>query len=392
MQPTPIRGIPSFNIMLKPRGPICNLDCSYCYYLAKEALYPGSGFHMTDEVLEAFTEQYIASQFGPEVVFGWQGGEPTLLGLDFFKRAVALQEKYARPGQRILNTFQTNGTRLDKAWGSFLAQHGFLVGLSIDGPAPLHDAFRVDKGGKPSFEGVMRGLGHLQEAGVEYNILTTVHTANAPHPLEVYRFLRDEVQAEFVQFIPIVEREGDGITPESVSGEAYGEFLIRIFDEWVQRDVGKVFVQIFDVALAAWATDNPGLCIFQPTCGLALALEHNGDLYACDHFVEAEHLLGNVMETPLPALVGSDQQRVFGAAKRTSLPGQCRRCEVRFACQGGCPKNRLGTTGDGEEGLNHLCEGYFAFFTHIRPAMEWMTRALEEERAPAGIMDAEEFP
>jgi uncharacterized protein len=310
------------------------------------------------------------------------------MGLDFFRRAVALQKKHARPGQRILNTFQTNGTRLDEAWGSFLARHGFLVGLSIDGPAHLHDAYRVDKGGKPTFGKVMEGLRHLQRAGVEYNILTTVHAANAPHPLEVYRFLRDEVQAEFIQFIPIVERTGDGVTAESVSGGAYGDFLIRIFDEWVRRDVGQVFVQIFDVALAAWAHGNPGLCIFQPTCGLALAVEHNGDLYACDHFVEPEHLLGNILETPLPVLVGSDRQRVFGAAKRTSLIRQCRSCEVRFACQGGCPKNRLRTTGEGEAGLNHLCEGYFAFFTHIRPAMEWMTRALEEERAPAGIMDA----
>lgn len=383
-----IPGIPSYHVMLKPRGAICNLDCTYCYYLDKEKLYPGSSFRMADEVLEAFTRQYIASQQGPEIVFGWQGGEPTLMGLDFFRTALALQRKYARPGVTISNTLQTNGTRLDDEWCRFFADNGFLIGLSIDGPEDVHDAYRVDKGGKPTFAAVMSGLHLLKKHGVDFNVLTTVHAANAPQPLDVYRFLRDEVGTEFVQFIPIVEHEGGAASRESVSSGAYGEFLCAIFDEWVRHDVGRVFVQIFDVALAAWATGHPGLCIFEKSCGTALAMEHNGDVYSCDHYVKPAYRLGNVTKTSLPVLVDSDDQRAFGAAKRMSLPKQCRTCEVRFACNGGCPKNRFISTADGEPGLNYLCEGYLRFFTHVRPAMEWMTAALDREEAPAGIMDA----
>lgn len=379
--------------MLKPRGAICDLDCTYCYYLEKEQLYSGSSFRMTDEVLEAFTRQYIESQASPEVVFGWQGGEPTLMGVDFYRRAVEYQRKYAKPGMRILNTFQTNGVSLDDEWCTFFHEHGFLIGISIDGPAPMHDAYRVDKGGKPTHARVMAGLDRMRAHGVAYNVLTTVHAANVGHPLEVYRYLRDEVGATFIQFIPIVERThhtGDGVrvTDRSVTGKAYGDFLIAAFDEWVHRDVGKVFVQIFDVALSAWYGQPPGLCIFEETCGRALALEHTGDLYSCDHFVEPRHRVGNVVRSELPVLVDGDQQRAFGEAKRGQLPQYCRECEVRFVCNGGCPKNRFIETPDGEPGLNWLCEGYRPFFNYIRPAMEYMVEALRRRAAPAGIVQA----
>jgi uncharacterized protein len=379
--------------MLKPRGAICDLDCAYCYYLSKEKLYPGSDFLMDEAVLESFTRQYIQAQPAPEVVFEWQGGEPLLMGLEFFKRAIALQRKYERPGMRTVNTIQTNGLHLDDEWCRFFKEHEFLIGISLDGPAQLHDAYRVDKGGRPTFEGVLKGLQLLQQHGVEYNVLTTVHAANAGHPLEVYRFLRDEANTRFVQFIPIVQRdndsgfqEGNHVTNRSVTGRQYGEFLVAIFNEWVQRDVGRVFVQLFDVALAAWVGHPPGLCIFQETCGAALAIEHTGDLYSCDHFVEPRHLLGNVQNTPLVQLVGSREQAAFGEAKRDTLPRYCQACEVRFVCNGGCPKNRILETPDGEPGLNYLCEGYRRFFNHVDPAMRFMANALRAGQPPAGIM------
>ncbi len=387
--PTP----PAFHVMVKPRGPVCNLSCAYCYYLSKERLYPGSDFRMTDELLEDFTRQYIAAQRVPDVTLGWQGGEPTLMGLDFFRRAVALQEKYRRPGMRVQNGLQTNGTLLDDAWCRFFAEHNFLIGLSLDGPRELHDAYRRDKGGRPTHARVVAGARLLQKHGVEFNILTTVHAANVGHPLAVYRFLRDEVGAQFVQFIPIVERdnatgfqEGDRLTGRSVTGRQYGDFLIAAFDEWVRRDVGRVFVQIFDVALAAWVGQRPGLCVFEETCGTALVLEHNGDLYACDHFVEPRCRLGNIRETPLVELVGSEQQRQFGLAKRDALPRLCRECEVRFICHGGCPKNRVARTPDGEAGLNVLCDGYRAFFTHIDRPMRVMAAELRAARPAANVM------
>ena len=388
------RPVPPFHIMIKPRGSICNLDCTYCYYLQKEDLYPGSAFRMTDEVLEAFTRDYIRSQNVPEVVFSWQGGEPLLMGLEFFEKAVAFQHRYSRPGMRISNTLQTNGTLLNDDWARFFRAHGFLVGLSVDGPAHLHDAFRVDKGGKPSHGKVMEGLGHLQRYGTEFNILATVNAANMDHPLEVYRYFRDELETPFIQFIPIVERvnqtgyqEGTEISPRSVTGEAYGKFLNTIFDEWVCKDVGKVFVQIFDVTLAGWVGHPAGLCIFDETCGRALAMEHNGDLFACDHYVEPAYKLGNARREALPILVGSDAQRAFGEAKRDSLPAFCRACDVRFLCNGGCPKNRVLKTPDGENGLNFLCDGYKSFFTHTGPAMKFMAEELKGERPPAGIME-----
>jgi uncharacterized protein len=371
--------------MLKPCGPVCNLACAYCYYLSKADLYPGADFCMTDEVLEAFTRQYVVSQRVPEVTFGWQGGEPLLMGLDFFRRAVALQAKYRRRGMRVVNALQTNGTLLDDAWCRFLREHDFLVGLSLDGPRRMHDAYRVDKGGNPSFDRAMAGLALLKQHGVEFNVLTTVHAANAAYPVEVYRFLRDEAGAQFVQFIPIVQREGEGVSARSVTAQSvtagqYGDFLIGVFDEWVRRDVGRVFVQIFDVALAAWVGERPGLCVFDETCGNALVLEHNGDLYTCDHFVEPRYRLGNILETPLIDLVGSGQQRRVGLAKRDALPEACRSCEVYFVCHGGCPKNRL------EVGLNYLCTGYKAFFQHIDEPMRFMAAELKARRPPANIM------
>ncbi len=383
----------AFHVMVKPRGSVCNLDCAYCYYLAKEKLYPGSDFRMSDAVLESFTRQYIEAQHVPEVTFGWQGGEPLLMGIDFFERAIALQEQYKRPGTRIINTLQTNGTLVDEAWGEFFKAHDFLIGLSLDGPQAMHDAYRRDKGNTPTWERVMRARDILHKHGVEYNILCTVHQANADHPVEVYRFFRDEVGAQFVQFIPIVRRdndtgyqEGETLTTHSVSARQYGDFLSGVFDEWVRHDVGRVYVQIFDVALAAWIGQRPGLCIFEPTCGLGLAMEHNGDLYACDHFVEPRYRLGNIVETPLVELVAAEAQRKFGQDKRDTLPQQCRDCAVRFICNGGCPKNRIAVTPDGETGLNHLCAGYKAFFAHIDRPMRMMVEELRQHRAPANVM------
>ena len=385
---------PAFHVMVKPRGPICNLDCAYCYYLSKERLYgEDDSFRMSEEVLASFTRQYIAAQRVPEVTFGWQGGEPTLIGLDFFRHAVELQQQYSGPEVKVINALQTNGTTLTDEWCAFFKEHDFLIGLSLDGPRALHDAYRRDKGGGPTFERVMGGLRLLQRHGVQYNILTTVHAANAGHGLEVYRFLRDEAGAQFVQFIPIVERDnetgfqqGERLTGRSVIGEQYGAFLIDVFDEWVRNDVGRMFVQIFDVALAAWLGQRAGLCVFEPTCGLALVLEHNGDLYACDHFVEPRHRRGNILQTPLVEMVGSAAQRQFGLAKRDALPRACLECDVRFVCHGACPKNRVRRPAPGQPPISHLCAGYKAFFHHINDAMRFMAAELRAGRPPANVM------
>jgi uncharacterized protein len=389
----PASGPPAFQVMLKPRGSICNLDCRYCFYLAKEQLYLGASFRMSDELLEEYTRQYIAAQQVPQVVFAWQGGEPTLMGLDFYRKAVALQRKYRRPGMRILNALQTNGTRLDDEWCTFFHEHQFLIGLSLDGPRHLHNAYRVDKGGQPTFDQVMAGLEKLQRHRVEFNVLTCVHAANADSPLDVYRFLRDEVGADFIQFIPIVERlhplrfqEGTQVSPRSVTGEAYGRFLNMVFDEWVQHDVGRLSVQLFDVALAIWLGEPSGLCIFDETCGRGLAMEHSGDVYSCDHFVEPRHLLGNMQAIPLRELAGSVKQRRFALAKRETLPRACRECPVLFACHGGCPKDRFLRTPDGEPGLNYLCSGYKAFFTHVDAPMRWMSAQVRQGRPIADVM------
>jgi uncharacterized protein len=383
----------AFHIMMKPRGAICNLDCKYCYFLSKEMMYPGSRFRMADDLLEEYTKQYIASQQVPVVTFAWQGGEPTLMGLEFFKRAVALKQKHKRPGMKIYNAFQTNGVLVDDEWCRFFREHDFLIGLSMDGPPELHDYYRVDKGGNPTHHKVLAAARLLQKYRVEFNILTTVHAANVIRPLEVYQYLRDVVGTQYMQFIPIVElenesgfQEGEEVTERSLTGAQYGNFLATIFDEWVRRDVGRVFVQIFDVALAAWSGQHPGLCVFEETCGTALAMEHNGDVFSCDHYVEPAYRLGNIREIPLLEMVGSEFQRQFGLHKRDSLPQMCRDCDVRFVCNGGCPKDRILHTPAGEPGLNYLCDGFMHFFTHIDRPMRIMAGELSAKRPPANIM------
>ena len=376
-----------FHLLAKPTGPICNLDCEYCFFLSKEALYPGDRFRMSDELLETYVRQLLDGQPDGAVTVAWQGGEPTLMGVDFFRRAVALVEQYRRPAQQVEHTIQTNGTLLTDEWCELLAAHRFLVGLSIDGPPAMHDTYRVDKRGEPTSAKVLRGLALLKKHGVDVNVLCTVNQANQDHPLEVYRYVRDELDVQHLQLIPIVERdndtgfqEGDTVTSRSVDPEKWGAFLVAIFDEWVVRDVGTVFVQMFDAALAAWLDLPSSMCIFRETCGDALALEHNGDLYSCDHFVEPEHLLGNIMATTMVELVASPKQRAFGQAKADTLPTYCRECEVRFACNGECPKNRFTPTPDGDAGLNYLCTGYRRFFNHIDGPMKLMADLLRQGR------------
>ncbi|HEX5214487.1 MAG TPA: anaerobic sulfatase maturase [Vicinamibacterales bacterium] len=400
LAPTP------FHLLAKPTGAICNLDCKYCFFLSKEMLYPGSRFRMADELLETYIRQLLESQPGPEVIVGWQGGEPTLMGLEFFERSIECVRKHQRPHQRVTYTIQTNGTRLTDEWAVFLKKHQVLVGLSVDGPREMHDALRVDKGGKGTFDDVMRGWECLNRHGVDVNILCTVNAANADHPVELYKFFRDELKTTFIQFIPIVERttpetlplanagwsergsdprplyllEGDQVTDRSVGAEQWGRFLIGVFDEWVKTDVGKVYVQMFDAALASWLGLPASMCIFSETCGSALALAHNGDLYSCDHFVEPKYKLGNITEVHMLQLVTSKQQLEFGRAKRDTLPKYCRECAVRFACHGECPRNRFIATPDGEPGLNYLCAGYKDFFTHIDRPMRLMADLLRQGR------------
>jgi uncharacterized protein len=404
-----------FHVMVKPTGAVCNLDCEYCFFLSKEQLYPGSTFRMTDEVQETYLAQLFAAH-GPrdEVTVAYQGGEPTLMGLEFFQRSVALAQKLKAPGQQVVHTIQTNGTLLDDEWGRFLAEHRFLVGLSVDGPRAMHDTYRVDKGGKPTFDRVMDGWEVLRRHGVEWNVLTTVHAGNADHGLAVYRFLRDGLSAQHIQLIPIVERVTDDLLPmadagwgvrardrplyrqagarvthRSVTGPQYGRFLIEVFEEWARHDVGDVFVQVFDTALAKWmGMPYVGLCVHAPTCGDALALEHTGDLYSCDHYVEPEFRLGSLAEgRQLLELVDSPAQRAFGDAKRDTLPTYCRECDVLFACNGGCPKDRFATTPDGEAGLHHLCAGYKAFFGHVDAPMRLMAAELRAGRDATALRD-----
>lgn len=395
--------------MAKPSGSACNLGCSYCFYLEKEHLYPETRrFRMSPAVLETYVRDYIAAQPGPHVSFAWQGGEPTLMGVEFFREAVALQQRYAA-GKQIDNAFQTNGVLLNDEWGAFLAENKFLVGISIDGPRHLHDAYRIDKGGGPTFDRVMAGLAVLKKHKVEFNTLTTLHRKNSTQPLEVYRFLRD-IGSGFMQFIPIVERsatvqsetpglwlapppdhaeatELDGqVTPWSVRPSDFGKFLCVIFDEWVRHDVGRVFVQQFDAALANWVGQPAGVCLFNENCGRAMAIEHNGDIFSCDHYVYPAYRLGNLIETPLAGLADDPRQVSFGNAKSNTLPRYCRECPVRFACHGECPKHRFLRTPDGEPGLNYLCVGYKRFFHHIEPAMNTMVALLRNRRAPMEIM------
>ncbi len=391
--PPDVSAPPSFHLLAKPTGAACNLDCAYCFFLEKERLYPDQRTRMADATLERYIRQLIEAHQTPEVTIAWQGGEPMLMGLEFFRRAVELAKRYARPGMTVQHTIQTNGTKVDAAWSRFFAENGFLVGLSIDGPRELHDAYRRDKGGKPTFDKVLRGLNALREYGVQWNALTTVNAANEAHPREVYRFLRDECGCEFVQLIPIVELPcrdgvpyGDEVTDRSVTPAGWGDFLIGVFEEWVRRDVGEVYVQHFDVALANWYGEPSGLCVHSPTCGTALAMEWNGDVYACDHFVEPAYLRGNIGERHLAELVGSPEQKRFGLDKLERLPRYCRECDVRFACHGGCPKDRFVATPDGEPGLNYLCPGYKAFFHHVDAPMKRMCELLREDRAPAEIV------
>lgn len=395
--------------MAKPSGSACNLGCSYCFYLEKEHLYPETRrFRMSPAVLETYVRDYIAAQPGPHVSFAWQGGEPTIMGVEFFREAVSLQRRYAG-GKQIDNAFQTNGVLLNDEWGAFLAENKFLVGISIDGPRHLHDAYRIDKGGGATFDRVMAGLAVLKKHNVEFNTLTTLHRKNTTNPLEVYRFLRD-IGSEFMQFIPIVERsataqsgtpgfwlapppdhaeatELDGqVTPWSVRPVDFGKFLCVIFDEWVRHDVGRVFVQQFDAALANWVGQPAGVCLFNENCGRAMAIEHNGDIFSCDHYVYPAYKLGNLIEKPLAELVDDSRQVSFGSAKSKTLPRYCRECPVRFACHGECPKHRFLHTPDGEPGLNYLCAGYKKFFYHIESAMNTMVAMLHNRRPPMEIM------
>jgi uncharacterized protein len=405
---------PAFHLLAKPTGAICNLDCAYCFFLDKEIFYPGSKFRMSDDVLEQYIRQLIESHQTDSVNIAWQGGEPTLMGLDFFRRTMTLIEKYRRPGMSTLHTVQTNGTLLDDAWAAFFKEHGFLIGISIDGPQPLHDVYRVDKGGRPTFDKVMRGLRLLQKHGVDYNILTTVNRVNGDYPLEVYRFLRDEAGTDWMQFIPVVERinadgltlyqEGGTVSERSVLPEQFGRFLSVIFDEWVRHDVGRIYVQTFEATLRNWlGMGASGMCVFNETCGTGLAIEHNGDLYSCDHFVEPSYFLGNIQEKHMIELVASPQQAKFGQDKRDTLPRYCLECDVRFACHGECPKNRFIETPDGEPGLNYLCAGFKVFFRHADFPMKLMAGLLRRgheardvmavlERAFAGVQRNDSCP
>jgi uncharacterized protein len=399
--------------MTKPAGAVCNLDCKYCYFLSKEQLYPGEGRQMPPAVHEAYVRQLLEAHRGAdEVVVAFQGGEPTLMGIEFFRRTIELEARYAAPGQRVLNTLQTNGTLLDDEWAEFLRAFDFLVGVSIDGPRRLHDAYRHDKGGKPTFDRVMRGLDALRRQRVDWNALVTVNAANGEHGREVYTFLRDDLGATHIQLIPIVERvtaellplaesgwgnrgsdrplyrqEGRLVTRRTVPAAQYGRFLIEVFEEWARHDVGDVFVSDFDTALAHWlGMDQVGSCVHAVTCGDALALERNGDLYSCDHFVQPEYLLGNIAQGhTLLELVESPRQRAFGAAKRDTLPKHCRDCDVRFACNGGCPKDRFLDTPDGEPGLSYLCDGYQAFFRHVDAPMRAMAAMLRSSADATGL-------
>ncbi|HEX2974682.1 MAG TPA: anaerobic sulfatase-maturation protein [Bacteroidales bacterium] len=392
----------AFHVMLKPAGPSCNLDCTYCYYIEKRNLFPSvSELKMTDELLENYTRQFIDAHQVPVVTFTWQGGEPTLMGIDFFKKALDYQKKYGG-GKNIENAFQTNGTRLNDEWCEFLKDNNFLVGISIDGEEHNHDRFRKTASGGATFKRAMRGIELLHKHKVEFNTLSCVTSYNAHYALETYRFLK-KIGSGFIQFLPVVEREtnpqensglklasplspGHTATDWSVRAKDFGKFLITIFDEWVRNDVARYYVQIFDSTLANYVGEMPGICVFSETCGDALVMEHNGNLYTCDHFVFPEYYLGNIAETPMIEMVRSQRQFDFGINKRNSLPAYCLRCDVRYACHGECPKHRFILTPDGKPGLNYLCEGYKDFFHHVEPYMDFMAKELKNKRPPANVM------
>ncbi|WP_353333232.1 anaerobic sulfatase-maturation protein [Bacteroides sedimenti] len=389
-------------VMVKSVGSVCNLSCDYCYYLEKSKLYKETKNHvLSEELLEKFTEEYILSQTMPQVLFTWHGGEPLMRPISFYKKAVELQKKYGQ-GRTIDNCIQTNGTLLTDEWCKFFKENNFLVGVSIDGPQEFHDEYRKNKQGHPSFAKVMKGIELLKKHGVEYNAMAVVNDFNADYPLEFYRFFK-EIDCRYIQFTPIVERisdRADGLSLSSpvqkekaelaefsISPEQWGNFLCTIFDEWVREDVGKFFIQIFDSTLANWVGEQPGVCSLAKNCGHAGVMEYNGDVYACDHFVFPEYKLGNLYSSTLVEMMYSDKQTKFGEAKSKTLPTQCKECEFLFACNGECPKNRFAFTADGEPGLNYLCKGYFKFFKHVAPYMDFMKKELMNQRPPSNVME-----
>jgi uncharacterized protein len=409
----PAQAPPGFHLLAKPSGSTCNIDCTYCFFLSKDALYPNERHRMSAATLEAYIRQLLESHRAPQVTVAWQGGEPTLLKVEFFRLAVELVEKFRRPHQVVQHTFQTNGILLDDEWCEFFKEHGVLVGLSVDGPRELHDTYRVDRHKKGTFDRVMAGWRFLRKHQVDFNILCTVNAANEKHGRAVYCFFRDELGAKWVQFIPVVERaseqtialanlgwsaqpgrkrllytqSGNKVTDRSVGPEQYGRFLLDVFEEWVRHDVGRVYVQLFDVTLEAFFGRHL-LCIHAPTCGYGPALEHNGDLYSCDHFVEPGFKLGNIHETHMRTLMASPEQRKFGQNKRETLTAQCQSCKVLHLCNGGCPKDRFALSRDGEPGQNYLCPGLELFFMHTGPTFHLMAQLLRQQRPPADVMAA----
>ena len=388
-------------VMLKPAGAHCNLACKYCYYLEKNKLYPTAQRHlMSDEMLEQFTREYIEAQTMNQVLFTWHGGEPLLRSIDFYRKALSLQQKYAG-GRRIDNVIQTNGTLLTDEWCEFFAQNHWLVGISIDGPQPDHDHYRLTAAGKPSWKKVMQGIKLLKKHGVEWNAMAVVNADNANHPLEFYRFFKEN-GCQFLQFTPIVERQTrheDGrtlasladkneipLSEASVTPEQWGYFLCAIFDEWVRKDVGKIFVEIFDCTLANWMGVSPGICAYSKECGHAGVMEHNGDVYSCDHFVFPEYKLGNIRDYSLIDMLYGEQQQEFSRLKHSSLPRQCKECDMEFACHGECPKNRFMKDKYGDSGLNYLCPGYYHYYQHVAPYMDYMKQELMAQRPPSNIM------
>ena len=388
-------------VMLKPAGAHCNLACKYCYYLEKNKLYPTAQRHlMSDEILEQFTREYIEAQTMSQVLFTWHGGEPLLRSIDFYRKALSLQQKYAG-GRRIDNVIQTNGTLLTDEWCEFFAQNHWLVGISIDGPQPYHDHYRLTAAGKPSWKKVMQGIKLLKKHGVEWNAMAVVNAYNANHPMEFYRFFKEN-GCQFLQFTPIVERltrHEDGrtlasladkdeisLSEASVAPEQWGYFLCAIFDEWVRKDVGKIFVEIFDCTLANWMGISPGICAYSKECGHAGVMEHNGDVYSCDHFVFPEYKLGNIRDHSLIDMLYGEQQQEFSRLKHSSLPRQCKECDMEFACHGECPKNRFMKDKYGDSGLNYLCPGYYHYYQHVAPYMDYMKQELMSQRPPSNIM------
>lgn len=388
-------------VMLKPAGAHCNLACKYCYYLEKNKLYPTAQRHlMSDEMLEQFTREYIEAQTMSQVLFTWHGGEPLLRSIDFYRKALSLQQKYAG-GRRIDNVIQTNGTLLTDEWCEFFAQNHWLVGISIDGPQPYHDHYRLTAAGKPSWKKVMQGIKLLKKHGVEWNAMAVVNAYNVNHPLEFYRFFKEN-GCQFLQFTPIVERltrHEDGrtlasladkdeisLSEASVAPEQWGYFLCAIFDEWVRKDVGKIFVEIFDCTLANWMGVSPGICAYSKECGHAGVMEHNGDVYSCDHFVFPEYKLGNIRDHSLIDMLYGEQQQEFSRLKHSSLPRQCKECDMEFACHGECPKNRFMKDKYGDSGLNYLCPGYYHYYQHVAPYMDYMKQELMSQRPPSNIM------